>query len=109
MGIGDRVVNTKNNYELNILNGSLGTVVDIEGNYLTVVYDNVGRVTVQKDKATIQQAYALTVHKAQGQEYRIIIIALGYSAPFLLQRRLVYTAITRGVDKVIIVCSDSAL
>jgi exodeoxyribonuclease V alpha subunit len=109
IGINDVVINTKNNYALEIMNGFIGVVVGLTTKTITVNYQHAGLITQDIDAAHLQLAYALTVHKVQGQEYDTVILALPNSTHIMLQQRLVYTAITRAKCKVIIVGSSKAL
>lgn len=108
IGVGDRVANTKNDYEHGLVNGSIGIVKLIDNGDISIEYD-VGVVTLPLTAANVSMAYALTVHKAQGQEYDTVIIALSHSKPVMLQRRLLYTAITRAKRKVLIVGTKRAI
>lgn len=76
---------------------------------MTVHYSDVGDKSQSLEDADIELAYALTVHKVQGQEYDEVIIALSKRSPIMLQRRLLYTAVTRAKSKVIIVGTREAL
>lgn len=108
IGVGDRVINTKNDSSHGLVNGSVGVVTHIDSGYISISYD-VGVVTLPIDAATVTMAYALTVHKGQGQEYDTVIIALSHCKPVMLQRQLLYTAITRAKCKVLIVGTKRAL
>lgn len=108
---GDKVMHLKNNYEKDVFNGDIGTVTDVVKNkeYLVVDYD--GR-SVEYDILELDElslAYAISVHKSQGSEYEAVIIALTLAHSPLLQRNLLYTAMTRGRHLVIIVGSSQAL
>lgn len=100
---GDRVINTKNIAEKDVWNGTTGTVqaVDEKGqvfvNLDVPTDENEGTVMFNKQEAkNLQLAYALTVHKSQGSQYRnVLFIALGRDQHALLDRSLIYTAATR--------------
>ncbi|MCR5615863.1 MAG: AAA family ATPase [Saccharofermentans sp.] len=119
--IGDRVMQTKNNYSLEwidpvtgevnrwVFNGEIGVVKDSDPILGTMVveFDDGKRVTyTRKTMEDLELAYAVTVHKAQGCEFDTCIIVLGQMSPLLYQRRLLYTAVTRGKKKVILIDSD---
>lgn len=119
--IGDRVMQTKNNYSLEwidpvtgevnrwVFNGEIGVVKDADPILGTMVveFDDGKRVTyTRKTMEDLELAYAVTVHKAQGCEFDTCIIVLGQMSPLLYQRRLLYTAVTRGKKKVILIDSD---
>jgi len=114
---GDRVMQIKNNYRLEykkqdgtggkgVFNGETGTVASVheEEKKITVCYDDdrwVEYPYVQLDE--IELAYAVTVHKSQGSEFPVVIIPMSWFPPALATRNLIYTAITRGKEKVIVV------
>ncbi len=107
----DKVMHLKNNYEKDVFNGDIGVVLDVvkSKNMLLVEYD--GRV-VEYDILELDElslAYTISVHKSQGSEYSAVIIALTTAHFPLLQRNLLYTAMTRGKHLVIMVGSSKAL
>ena len=107
----DKVMHLRNNYTKGVFNGDIGTVcdLDLEGELLTVDYD--GR-KVEYDTTDISEltlAYAISVHKSQGSEYPAVVLALLPQHYMLLQRNLLYTAVTRGKKLVVIVGSRRAL
>jgi exodeoxyribonuclease V alpha subunit len=114
---GDRVMQIRNNYDImwktcdgstlgtGIFNGDIGTITAIDFNeeMLTVVFD--GR-EAQYDFAQLNElepAYAMTVHKSQGSEYRAVILCAWNGSPYLLSRSVLYTAVTRAKELLIIV------
>lgn len=115
--VGDRVMQIKNNYKLEyvkkdgtsgkaIFNGETGSVkaVHQEEKKIMVCYDDdrwVEYPYVQLDE--IELAYAVTVHKSQGSEFDTVIIPMSWFPPALATRNLIYTAVTRGKKKVIVV------
>ena len=107
----DKVMHLKNNYEKDVFNGDIGIVheVDKSENRLKVNYD--GRMVdydiLELDELSL--AYTISVHKSQGSEYAAVVIALTTAHFPLLQRNLLYTAMTRGKHLVIIVGSSRAL
>ena len=107
--VGDKVMHIRNNYQKNVFNGDIGFIQDINNEKLTVDYfDHI--VTYEKNELNeLTLAYASSVHKSQGSEYKVIIIPLSTSHYIMLQRNLLYTAITRAKQKVIIVGSKKAL
>ena len=114
---GDRVMQTKNNYHLEykktdgtwgkgVFNGETGIVAAVheEEKKITVCYDEERWVQypyIRLDE--IDLAYAVTVHKSQGSEFPVVIIPMSWFPPALATRNLIYTAITRGKESVIIV------
>lgn len=107
---GDKVMHLKNNYEKEVFNGDIGKVTEVRKKEGQVIVDFEGRAVSydmpELDELTL--AYAVSVHKAQGSEYPAVIIALTTAHFPLLQRNLLYTAMTRGRDLVIIVGSSRA-
>jgi exodeoxyribonuclease V alpha subunit len=109
--IGDKVMHLKNNYQKEVFNGDIGTIsaVDLKGNNFTVDY--YGR-TVNYDFTETDEvslAYAISVHKSQGSEYPAVILPLMTQHYVLLQRNLLYTAITRGKRLVILIGTKKAM
>lgn len=109
--LGDKVIHLKNNYQKDIFNGEIGIIcsMDNKKKKLGVNYD--GRV-VEYDHAETDElalAYAISVHKSQGSEYPAIILPMVTQHYMLLQRNLLYTAITRGIKLVVMVGTQKAL
>jgi exodeoxyribonuclease V alpha subunit len=120
--VGDRVMQTKNNYEIEwetddgktgvgVYNGDIGVVTDIdrEDNLVTVTFDERICVLDAAQLEEVDHAYAITVHKSQGSEYPVVILPLYSCAPMLLSRNLLYTAVTRASKMVILVGKPSVL
>jgi len=105
--INDRVMQTKNGGEIS--NGDIGRIVQIvngeNGGYKVQIDFGDGRIAMYgvNEMQSIDLAYAITIHKSQGSEYAVVIIPILNEASIMLQRNLVYTAITRAREKVIIV------
>ena len=95
---GDRVMQIRNNYDKDVFNGDIGIVnsIDQEDRSLTVDFDShiVAYEVSELDELTL--AYATTIHKSQGSEYPIVVIPIMMNHYVMLQRNLVYTAITRS-------------
>lgn len=117
--VGDKVINTKNNYRLkdingedtSIFNGSIGIVTEIRG-YGRIVVDfaYIGQVVLEKDALQgIELAYAITSHKSQGSEFDTVIFAIDTASYTLLTRELVYTSITRAKKQCYLIAQTSAL
>ncbi|MDD6088928.1 MAG: ATP-dependent RecD-like DNA helicase [Desulfovibrionaceae bacterium] len=108
----DKVMQTKNNYEKDVYNGDIGriTCIDGERKSLSVEYDEDRTVCYDWDELDeIVPAYAISIHKSQGSEYPAVIIPLMMSHYVMLQRNLIYTAVTRGRKLVIIIGETKAL
>ena len=109
--MGDRVMQLKNDYERGIFNGDIGFIVrlDAEEQALDVNFEG-RRVTLPVESLSdLGHAYACTVHKSQGSEYRAVIIVLDAGHYTMLQRNLLYTAVTRAKGGVWIVATPTAL
>jgi exodeoxyribonuclease V alpha subunit len=109
--LGDKVLQRVNNYQKDVFNGDIGriTAIDEVDQEVTVNYD--GR-PVTYDFGELDElalAYALTIHKAQGSEYPVVVIPLHTQHYLMLQRNLLYTGITRGKRLVVLVGSRKAL
>ncbi|MEP7342638.1 MAG: AAA family ATPase [Acidobacteriota bacterium] len=106
---GDRVLHTKNNYDLGVFNGECGNVEEVENEKVTVRF---GERVVTYDQAFLDElthGYAITVHRAQGSEYPFVIIPVHESQGQMLTRALLYTAFTRGRKMVVLIGSRQAL
>lgn len=113
---GDRVIITKNNYELNCSNGDVGVlrITDIEDPDCPVFHVELSdgrrpKWTSNYGLAHLRHAYALTVHKAQGSEYDQILFPVSRNAMNMMYRNLLYTAISRGKHQVILYGDSDAL
>lgn len=113
--VGDRVIQLKNNYDKNVFNGDIGTIkyIDTANKTLLVNYDD---RNVEYDCSPgvseldeIMLAYAVSIHKSQGSEYPVVVISLQNEHHLLLQRNLLYTAVTRGKSIVVLVGSKKAI
>jgi exodeoxyribonuclease V alpha subunit len=109
--VGDKVMHLKNNYPKDVFNGDIGTIsaVDLKEQLFSVDY--YGR-TVDYDFSETDEvslAYAISVHKSQGSEYPAVILPIMVQHYVLLQRNLLYTAITRGKSLVILIGTKKAL
>lgn len=103
---GDRVIHTVNDYELAIFNGEVGEIVEeVESKSLLVSYpDKSHPIEYTREQAkALRLAYALTIHKSQGSEWPTVIVVVHSTHTFMLTRQLLYTAITRGKERVIVV------
>jgi exodeoxyribonuclease V alpha subunit len=103
---GDKVIQTKNDYELGVMNGTMGVVVGADsGGGLTVNFDGMP-VEIDKDSDAIgnlQLGYATSIHKMQGSEFPCAVVVAHKSHSFMHHRNLLYTAVTRAKESVIIV------
>lgn len=112
--MGDRVMQTRNNYDMEVYNGEVGTIIDIEdyggGQFdIRVDFQN-GAVSYTED--TVEElvlAYAITVHKSQGSEFPIVIMPVHQIQESILCKSIIYTGITRAKNIVILVGTNAAL
>ncbi len=109
--VGDRVMQTRNNYDKDVFNGDIGaiTALDLENQTMTVNMDGRGIVYDWIDADDLVLAYAASVHKAQGSEYSCVVLPLLTQHYLMLQRNLLYTAVTRAKQLVVIVGTRKAL
>ena len=109
---GDKVLQLRNNYDLDVFNGDAGTVTQIntEDQFVRVKLED-GRIA-DYDFTELDQlalAYAISIHKSQGSEYTAVVIPLAMSHYMMLERKLIYTAVTRAKKLVVLVGSRKAL
>ncbi len=109
--IGDRVIQTENNYDREVFNGDLGIVEKINRIEQTMTVNFEGR-PVEYDFGDLDElslAYVLSIHKSQGSEFPCVVIPLHTQHYLMLQRNLLYTAVTRGKKLVLLVGTKKAL
>ena len=124
--LGDKVIQTKNDYQIawtretaagceegaGIFNGDVGfiTAVDPENSSLTVLFDEEKEVVYESgDLDALEPAYCLSVHKSQGSEFPVVIMPVIGGPPMLLTRNLLYTAMTRARELVVLVGSEQII
>lgn len=113
--VGDRVMQTANNYDFKVFNGDVGTITSIytdEGEYVVEVdYPNKNCPIkyTENDFDEIELAYAITIHKSQGSEFPVVIMPIFETQMSMLNRNLIYTALTRAKEKVVCVGSIKTL
>ena len=107
---GDKIIQTRNNYDKGIFNGDMGRVISLDpaGGNLTADFDGKSIVFKRSEMIDLQPAFAISVHKSQGSEFPIVVLPLLKQHFLLLQRNLLYTALTRGRKKVFIVGDPAA-
>lgn len=110
-GVGDRVIQTKNERELNLSNGDLGIIRAINEDEKLLVIDFDGQVVNYPfgSMSQLDLAFAMTVHKSQGSEGKTVVVAVDTSNSVLLSRKLLYTAVTRAKQRVILVGQKRAV
>lgn len=126
--IGDKVMQTKNNYMIKwrktkrvfgeppegqgIFNGDIGYVTEInaEDNTVSVLFDDDKIVEFESQELDeLELAYAVTIHKSQGSEFKVVLVPLFMGPPLLMSRNLIYTAVTRARELIVLVGSQKAL
>ena len=108
--VGDKVMQIKNNYQKNVFNGDVGFITEITSELVSVRFGDDLEVDYEKNEMQeLAPAYAVSVHKSQGSEYPVIILPLVPGHHIMLQRNLLYTAVTRAKERVILVGSRAAL
>ena len=109
--IGDKLIQLRNNYEKNIFNGDIGIIqnCDISNSTIKVVYDSNLIEYSFNELDELTHAFAITVHKSQGSEYPAVIIPLHTQHYPMLQRNLVYTALTRAKQLVVFIGTKKAM
>ncbi len=107
----DKVMHLRNNYQKEVFNGEIGTIcrIDAEARRLTVEYDGRDVDYDETDLDELSLAYAISVHKSQGSEYPAIVVPLVTQHYVMLQRNLLYTALTRARQMVVLVGSPKAV
>ena len=119
---GDRIMQTRNDYDVvwekadgtvgtGMFNGDVGKILKIDpsGEWLEVDFDGRAAVYGAEQLSEIDLAYAQTVHKAQGSEYRCVVLSVMPAAPSLMVRGVLYTALTRARELLILVGDDAAI
>ena len=116
---GDRIMQTRNDYDVvwvkedgtvgtGIFNGDVGLIEDIDssGELITIRFDDRTATYTPDLLGQLDMAYAITVHKAQGSEYRAVVLVSSPAAPSLMVRGVLYTAITRAREMLVLVGDD---
>lgn len=108
---GDKVMQIRNNYEKDVYNGDIGTVVRIDGEESRVIVEmDSGRVSYDfSELDELIHAYAVSIHKSQGSEYPAVVIPIMTQHYMMLQRNLLYTGITRGKKLVVVIGTRKAV
>lgn len=109
--LGDRVMQIRNNYDKLVFNGDIGTIEDINFEEKTMIVNYLGHL-VEYESTELDEivlAYAISIHKSQGSEYNAVIIPVFMQHFMLLQRNLIYTAITRAKKLCILIGEPRAI
>jgi exodeoxyribonuclease V alpha subunit len=110
-GVGDKVIQTINNYDKEVFNGDIGQVIemDLEESELLIEFDGRAVTYNLNELDELSLAYATSIHKSQGSEYSAVVIPLSMQHFMMLERNLLYTGVTRGKKLVVIVGQPRAL
>ena len=106
---GDRIIETENNSELGIFNGSMGTIIRLNKDEVVADFDGRTVVISKKDMSTIKLGYAITVHKSQGSEFDFVMMPIINEHEFTLNKNLLYTGITRAKKMFVLFGQKDAL
>lgn len=109
--LGDKVMQVKNNYDKNVFNGDIGTITSIDLEEKTLIINFDGN-DVEYDASELDEvvlAYATTVHKSQGSEYKIVVAPITTQHFMMLQRNLLYTCVTRAKKVFVLVGTKKAI
>jgi exodeoxyribonuclease V alpha subunit len=109
--VGDRVIQLRNNYDRDVFNGDIGIIQAIDSEDQEMVIGMEGKPVIYdfSDADEITLAYAISVHKSQGSEYPVVVLPMLTQHYMMLQRNLLYTAITRAKKMVVIVGTRKAI
>ena len=107
---GDKIIQLRNNYDKVLFNGDIGTITSTDGvdGTLTADFDGDTHTFARGEFSDLGLAYTISIHKSQGSEYPVVVIPLLKAHFMMLQRNLLYTAITRGKKKVYLVGEPAA-
>jgi exodeoxyribonuclease V alpha subunit len=105
---GDKVIQLRNNYDKNLFNGDIGVVISAGVGRIEASFDGEAHAFDRAEIGDLALAYAISIHKSQGSEYPIVVVPLLKAHFMMLQRNLLYTAVTRGRRKVFIVGEPAA-
>ena len=109
--VGDKVMQTVNDYEKDVFNGDIGRIAKIEEieKEITIRYDDRHVVYDFNELDELQPSFAITIHKSQGSEYPVVVVPIHTQHYMMLQRNLLYTAVTRGKKLVVLVGTKKAI
>ncbi len=109
----DRIIQLRNNYDLDVFNGDIGEIVGADDDCLHIAFEDPGGLKKvsypKKSLDDIQLAYALTIHKSQGSEFPVVVMPIHTTNFIMLKRNLIYTGVTRARKYVILVGTMKAV
>ena len=107
--LSDKVMMTQNDYEIDVMNGDIGKITrKSDKNFIVVFEDGKEVEFTSENRDKLDLAYAITIHKSQGSEYRAVVIPVSSNHIHMLTRKLLYTGITRGKEMVCLVGEKQA-
>jgi exodeoxyribonuclease V alpha subunit len=107
--VGDRVIHTRNDYEKEVFNGDMGRIVAAAEDSLSVAFPDRTVAYAPEELSDLQPAFAITVHRSQGSEYDVVVLPVVPQHHLMLQRNLLYTAVTRARKLLVLVGSARAV
>ncbi len=107
--LGDRVIQTKNNYEAGVFNGDIGFIAAIDDGKVTIAFDKMSAIYEERDLDRIIPGYCVSIHKSQGSEFKAVVIPVSTQHFIMLQRNLIYTGLTRAKELCVFIGSRRAL
>jgi exodeoxyribonuclease V alpha subunit len=108
---GDKVIQMRNNYDKDVFNGDIGFIesIDLEVGELKINFDNALKTYTINELDEVSLAYAISIHKSQGSEFPVVVMPLATQHFTLLARNLLYTGITRGKSRVVLIGQKKAI
>ena len=107
--VNDKILQLENDPDNNVFNGDIGYINDINNNTLSINYDgNIVKYT-PKDFSSIKHGYAISIHKAQGSEFKIVLLPITFSYRMMLYKKIIYTGVTRARESLSIIGNIDAL
>jgi len=109
--VGDKVMQTRNDYDKEVFNGDMGeiTAYDADAGLVAIAFDEREVIYERKELDALALGYAITVHKSQGSEYPAVVLPITTQHAIMLQRNLIYTAITRARKLLILIGTEKAI
>jgi exodeoxyribonuclease V alpha subunit len=107
--VGDRVIHTRNDYDKEVFNGDMGRISAVAEDALTVTFPERQVSYAPEELGDLQPAFAITVHRSQGSEYDVVVLPVVPQHHLMLQRNLLYTAVTRAKKLLVLVGSERAI
>ena len=108
---GDKVIQMRNNYDKDVFNGDIGVIerINLEDDELQIRFDNALKTYSVNELDELNLAYAISIHKSQGSEFPVVVMPLATQHFTLLARNLLYTGITRGKSRVVLIGQKKAI